>query len=559
MPPLSAASSPKVYSAVANALLELQPAAFFGLMGEDTALLTAELSEAGVTYVAARHESGAVGMAEGYAWASGELGICLVTRGPGFTNALTALRTAVRAQARLLLITGEAPTTRWYLPDPKAVDQRLAAAAIGLEYHEARAPEDVPGQLARAMASAQAGRVAALAVVTNVLNGPVAGAAPPPNPMTSDAPAISAPRGAEVATAAGLLAGSRRPLILAGRGAAHAREALEELAARTGALLGTTLPARDLFLGSSYDLGVVGGFATDPAASVLAQVDCVVVFGASLTDFTTAERTLLRDATAIHVDVDPGKIGAYYPVEAGIVGDAEAVARRLLAALPENGRLEKPFHEPETRAELDRPLYEGSDETTRDGIDPRIVATTLDALLPEQRAIIVDTGRFSGAPSRYMRSSGIGTFRFTGDFGAIGSALGPALGAAVARPELPTVLFVGDGGLMMSLPDLETAARHAIPLVVVVMNDRAFGAERHVLAAAGVDERHAEFADTDFAGIARAMGVEAYEIRRAADLEAVEPVLAGRTAPLLLDCKLRPDLPPPRVKQPGPPKTVPRA
>jgi len=107
------------------------------------------------------------------------------------------------------------------------------------------------------------------------------------------------------------------------------------------------------------------------------------------------------------------------------------------------------------------------------------------------------------------------------------------------------VLFVGDGGMMMSLGDLETAARYRIPLLVVVMNDRAFGAERHVLTDAGRSGHHVEFPDVDFAAVASALGIPARTIRRPEDLEALAGVLEG---PLLLDCKLRADVPIPRAR-----------
>jgi thiamine pyrophosphate-dependent acetolactate synthase large subunit-like protein len=539
-----------VNEALAGELVALGTTALFGLVGEDTVELVTDLAAAGVRYYGARHENAAVGMADGYSWASGGLGVCTVTRGPGVLNGSLALRTAARSRRRVLAITGDMATTGDWVQDLKSLHHGPVAAAIGLEYFATADPAEVVPTFRRAAAAAAEGRTALLSIPVDVLHGP-APPVPEPEPASTLPPVErQAPTDEDVEQVVELLAGSERPLVLAGRGAREpeAVAALERLAERTGALLGTTLLARNTFAGNPYDVGIVGGYASDAAIPLLGDVDCVLAFGASLTVWTTASRTLFRGAPVVQVDADPERVGASFPVRLGIVADAGETARRLLAALPPPDGRERPFRRPEVLERLRAARSEWSDESAADELDPRVVAATLDELLPEDRAVVLDSGRHANSPGRYLRAPSPEHFRLSADAGSIGMGLGLALGAQVARPETPTVFFVGDGSLSMALGDLATAAANAIPLVVVVMNDRAYGSELVHLRDAGKPWDYARLPEIDFAAVASALGIEAATVRTAGELRALGPRLTGRTAPLLLDCRIRQDLFVPRTR-----------
>jgi acetolactate synthase-1/2/3 large subunit len=533
------------YESLTQELLALGTRVTFGVMGEDTAALTGDIAGAGIHYLGARHESAAVSMADGYAWATGELGVCLVTRGPGVTNAATAMRTAAAGRRPLLLLTGEPPRDADVRHDYKVVDQESVARAVGMEYLTAEHAGELASQLRRAAGLARAGRATVLAIPVNVLNGPwedATAAEPEPEPALAVASEPSAAQIDEIVT---LLRTRRRPLVLAGRGACDGdvSRRLERLAERTGALLGTTLVAKDLFRGHRLDLGVVGGFSSDPAYALLAEVDCVLAFGASLTPFTTAQQTLFGAAAVVQVDADPAQVGASFPVAIGVAADAGVTAERLLAALEPAQERERPQHDDATLGRLAAPAYSGSDDSREGELDPRIVAGTLDALLPADRTVVLDSGRFMTSPGRFVRVSGPDRFRLTAEAGSIAVGLGIALGAAAGRPDGTTALFIGDGGLSMALGDLETAARHELPLVVVVMNDRAYGAERVHLEAGGLPVELADLPEIDFAAVARSLGLEAAPVRTVGELRAQAPALDRRgRGPLLLDCRIRTDL-----------------
>jgi thiamine pyrophosphate-dependent acetolactate synthase large subunit-like protein len=167
----------------------------------------------------------------------------------------------------------------------------------------------------------------------------------------------------------------------------------------------------------------------------------------------------------------------------------------------------------------------------------------LDALLPAPRALVSDGGHCLGFPAMHVHAGEPGAYLLPQGMHAIGLGLGAALGAAVARPDRQTVLFIGDGSLAMTLGDLVTVASHPVPLLVVVLNDGAYGAERHLLDLAGRPHHMSLLGDVDFAAVAGALGIHGATVRTAADLAAQADRLREPLAsPVLLDCKVVPEL-----------------
>ena len=170
-------------------------------------------------------------------------------------------------------------------------------------------------------------------------------------------------------------------------------------------------------------------------------------------------------------------------------------------------------------------------------VDPRSLGAALEKLLPARRNLVYDAGNFLGIVP-YLSVPGPGHFKLTSDFASIGMGFGTALGVAKARPDETTVLVVGDGGFLMTLGELETAVREDLPLVIVVMNDCAYGAELHFLKMRELPVAKSVFPDVDYAPIAEAFGFQAATIRTLDDLKKVAPLLAKPEGPVLLDCKL---------------------
>jgi len=343
------------------------------------------------------------------------------------------------------------------------------------------------------------------------------------------------------------LAGAARPLIVAGRGAvlADARDVLEALADRCGALLATSAVANGLFAGNPWSLGISGGFASPLAAELIGAADVVLGAGVAFNMWTTRHGHLLgANATIIQVDREAGAIGRHQRADIAVVGDAAASARAILAELPRRAAPPFPWRTPELAARIEAGTWGRqpfADAGTAARIDPRVLSRCLDVILPAERTVVTDSGHFMGYPAMYLRVPDARGFVFTQAFQAVGLGLATAIGAAVARPDRLTVAALGDGGALMGLAELETVARLGLHLLIVVYNDAAYGAEVHHFGPSGAALDLVRFPDTDFAALGRAAGLAGVTVRQVADLDAVAAWLAqGGGGGLVLDAKVVP-------------------
>ena len=514
----------------------------FGLMGEDTAAFAASLTEDhGIDVYAMRHEAAAVMAADALSWSTDSLAVAIASHGPGFTNTATAAATAAKGGRKVLIVTGDNAVRAGMKPELKRIDQEAFAQSLGLAYFRVGEAATAGDVLDAATASARAGRTAVFAIPVDVLNGPASDLPDAAPAQVLEGDDDLEPSDQAVARVAELLAAAQRPLIIGGRGAIHAERELIELAERSGALLGTTLLGKGLFADHRLNLGIVGGWASDPARPVLDEFDVALVFGASLNSFTMAFGNLFQSATLIHVDRERSHIGANYNADVGVVADSRATARRLLERVP--ARNAAPLHEQHELARIAQPLYLGEDESVPGEADPRVLVQALDDMLPRERVFVTDSGHYMGFVGMYTRVYGPNRFRLTGTFASIGMGIGAAIGASVGRPDEQVVFVAGDGGLMSSLGDLETLSRFQLPIVVIVMNDRALGAERHSLEARGLAYDHAIYGDVDFASVARSLGIASASVSSPAELQALRPELSERRrTPFLVDCRIRGDL-----------------
>ena len=339
---------------------------------------------------------------------------------------------------------------------------------------------------------------------------------------------------------AALLEAAEAPVFIAGRGARGARRELELLAGHTGALLATSAVAKGLFAGSPWSLDVSGGFASPLAAELIEASDLVVGWGCALNMWTTRQRALVGPgATVVQVDLDPTAPGRHLPVDLGVHGDVAEVAdqvRALVTASP--GRRTDALRD-RIAAEIRWRDVPYDDLSTDDEIDPRTATVLLDDLLPGERVVSVDSGNFMGYPSMFLSVPDERGFCFTQAYQSVGLGLATAVGAALAQPHRLPVAALGDGGALMGISELETVVRLGLPLVVVVYNDAAYGAEVHHFGPGGDDLSLVRFPPTDLAAIARGYGFDAATVRRPTDLDAVAAWLTGdRSRPLLVDLKV---------------------
>ncbi|RBY82877.1 thiamine pyrophosphate-binding protein [Geodermatophilus sp. TF02-6] len=527
-----------VAEAVGAALVGCGVDTVVGVVGSGNFAVTTAMVAAGARFVAARHEGGAATMADARARMSGRPTALSLHQGCGLTNALTGVTEAAKSRTPLVVLAAEATSPRSNF----AVDQDALAAAVGAVPMRVTSAGDALGQVAAAVGTAVHGRR------TVLLNLPLDVQAQelplPAGPPQVPAPPGPAPDAEQVARLVHALRRARRPVFVAGRGARGpgCRAALEALAERCGALLATSAVARGLFAGSPWSLDVSGGFASPLAAELVSAADLVVGWGCALNAWTTRHGRLIgEDALVVQVDDDPAALGANRPIGLGVVGNVRRTAQAAAAALGEG--IGPGYRTAQVRTAIaargrwrDVPFTPAGGP---DRIDPRTLTIALDDLLPAERVVAVDSGNFMGYPSAFLGVPDEFGFCLTQAFQSVGLGLASAIGAALARPDRLPVAALGDGGALMGAAEFETVVRLGLPMVVVVYDDAAYGAEVHHFGPDGHPLDTVRFPETDFAAIARGYGYAAVTVRAVDDLAAVADWVAGpRTAPLLVDAKV---------------------
>jgi acetolactate synthase I/II/III large subunit len=529
----------RVADAVGQGLARLGAEVVFGVVGSGNFHVTNALIAGGARFVAARHEGGATVMADAWARTTGRPGVVSVHQGPGLTNAMTGIAEAAKSRTPLLVLAAEAPEIRSNFH----IDVAGLARAVGAVPERLYSPASALADVHRAYQTALGRRTVILALPLNVQAASFEGA------TVSASPRIypPAPSAEAVTAVAAVLRGAVHPVFIAGRGArgragrASARAELERLADACGALLATSAVAKGLFRGNPWDLDVSGGFASPLTAELITGADLIIAWGCSLNVWTTRHGKLIgTGATLIQVDDDPAALGAHRPVHLGVLGDVAETARAVADAFVPDAA---GYRSPELRERIAREVrwrdVPFEDESDGQRIDPRTLSIALDDLLPAERTVAVDSGNFMGYPSMYLPVPDEAGFCFTQGFQSIGLGLASAIGAAVARPDRLAVAALGDGGALMGASELETVVRLGIPMMVVVYDDEAYGAEVHHFGPDGDPLDTVRFPPTDIAAIGRGFGFEGVTVRTAADLTAVRDWVDGpRERPLLVDAKV---------------------
>ena len=542
------AKSATVASILGHDLAALGARRCFGLLGTANFKISHALVEAGVEFVSARHEGNAASMADAYAKATNELTLVSVHSGPGLTNALTGICEAAKSRTPLVVLAGDVP--RGAVRNNFYIEQAELVRSVGAVAERIHTPETARGDTLRAVTRALRDRhTVVLSLPTDVQDARIAlGNTPPELPP---APGRIRPDPAVLRDLAEALARAKRPLILAGRGAvlSGAEGALLALADRLGALLATSVCGHGLFAGNPWSLGIAGGFSSPVADELIGDSDMIAGFGASLTDWTTKRGKLIGpDAVVAQVDVETAKLGLHAPVRHAVHGDAKATAEALLAELdrlgiaaPRKGRRTEKMRQRIQAGDNHHHAYR--DTSNKRFIDPRTLSKAVDAILPAERAVASDSGHFCGWVPRYFRVPDARASCLSHSFQSVGLGLASAIGLGLANPGRLVVLGTGDGGMLMSLADLETAIRLGLRLCILVYNDASYAAEVHLFRRYGYSVDIVQFPDTDFAAIARGHGARAATVRTLDDLAPVKAWVAeGAPGVFVIDGKINPDL-----------------
>ncbi|MEM1372902.1 MAG: thiamine pyrophosphate-binding protein [Pseudomonadota bacterium] len=527
-----------VHHSIARAISKHDVDVMFGLMGDaNLFMVDSFVRDYEGRFVPAAYEGGSVLMAMAYAHASGRVGVATVTHGPALTNCVTALTEGARGHLPVVLLAGDTPVdTPRHL---QSIDQREVVKATGAGFEQLRAPATASKDVARAFYRARVERRPI------VLNMPADFMWQEVEHETHRLSVFTTPGGVAegdiLDDSIGMIASARRPLILAGAGGVAARDQLIALADRLEAPLATTLKAKGLFRGHAYDMDIFGTLSTPAAYDAMAKADCIVAFGASLHDFTTDRGKLMRGKRLVQVDMEPEAVGGGLHPDAALIGDAGKTAETILWWLNEADIAASGF-----TAELDPAAlrtHPVPSSRARAGTLPYVPALErLEDALPEDRVLVTDGGRFMTEVWCRLSAPGPESFIATVNFGSIGLGLQEAIGAAVAFPDRPTVMFSGDGGFMMGgINEFNTAVRMGLDLIVIIANDSAYGAEHIQFIDRKMDPGLSEFDWPSFAAIGTALGGTGYRVTSEDELEETIAALPDRKGPVLIELVLDPD------------------
>jgi thiamine pyrophosphate-dependent acetolactate synthase large subunit-like protein len=437
----------------------------FGLPGVHALPVWDALATSGIRAVTVRHEQAAAFAAVAYGRLTGVPGVCLTSTGPGAMNALAGIGEADASSTPVLHVTSQIPTRlvgsgRGHLHE--TLGQSQAFAAVSRYHARPTTPAELAGAVDRAFAElATRSGPATIEAAVDVLAAPAPDGAPP---VTSVAPPASDE--SALARVKRLLDEADAPLFWVGGGAARAADDVRALAERLDAPVVTTFNGKGV-LPPGHPLHAGSSVEEAPVRALVERSDVCLALGTRFSQETTADWSLRLPPT-VQVDVDGGRIGRSFPVAEGVVADAGAFCRALLALAPAAGVRDG---EAAVRAALaGRAAAVGAQ-----GADAELgVLRALGDALPADAVVISDMTVLGYWAAMYLDAGRPGSFIYPSS-GALGCGVALGLGACAAAPERPVVAIVGDGGFLMGGHELLTAQAEGLPVVTLLVNDSSYG------------------------------------------------------------------------------------
>jgi acetolactate synthase-1/2/3 large subunit len=530
----------KVYERLASAFAAEGVSHIFGIMGDGNMYWLHEIDKHGVKTLEVRHEGAGLGMADGWARVTHTPGVATATCGPGVSQLATALLTASRAESPLVAFVGEHPTNDDEYN--QRLDQGRFAAACETGFVRLNSAESTDEVVRKAFYLAKLeSRPIMLSAPMDIQQKNFDDDEPYKPSSTLFAMRPTPPDAEALERAADIVAKSRKPVIVAGRGArwSGAGEAILKLAERTGAIIATSLMAKTWLSEDPYHVGVSGLYATKTAIQLFEEADCVIGIGASLNRYTTEHGYLYPNARFVHIDVKPhimmsgGKSADCY-----VQADARSGVEALEALLARRSVKATGYRTAEVKKRLAGHFEDRAEFLVEAGhVDPREVVNTLDEIVPAEFSLFTGSGATAGFSNILFRRRRpvVLASHF---FGCIGQMLPAAMGGVLAMGNKPAMLVDGDASVMMHLAEFETMVRYGIPLLVVVMNNQALGSEYYKLDAHGMNAGLSTIPTPDLGAVAKAFGGRGKLARSVEDVHTAVAEWIKNPGPMMIDVRI---------------------
>jgi len=503
-----------------------------------------------VRHILVRHEQGAGHAATGYAQATGRVGVCMATSGPGATNLVTPIADAYMDSVAMVAITGQVPSGAIGTDAFQEADIQGITLPITKHNYLVQSGEELPRILAEAFHLAGTGRPGPVLVdiPKDILQAQTTFHWPPTMELPGYHPTLH-PHGKQIREAARMIAGARRPVLYVGGGVikAGASPSLRKLAELTGLPVVTTLMARGAFPDSHpQHLGMPGMHGTVAGVYVLQRADLIVALGARFDDRVTGKLdSFAPNAQIIHADIDPAEIGKNRQADVPIVGDARYVIDELIAAVSAEYAAGHKADLADWWGQLDelRGRYPLGWEEPPDGtLAPQQVIKRLGEVAGPEAIYVAGVGQHQMWAAQFISYENPATWLNSGGLGTMGYAVPAAMGAKVGAPDKIVWAIDGDGCFQMTNQELATCALEGIPIKVAVINNGNLGMVRQ-WQTLFYDERYSntdlgthKHRIPDFVKLAEALGCVGLRCETAADLDnTIAAAMAVTDQPVVVD------------------------
>ncbi|OED30821.1 biosynthetic-type acetolactate synthase large subunit [Methanosphaera sp. WGK6] len=494
------------------------------------------LCESDINHILVRHEQAAAHAADGYARASGEVGVCLATSGPGATNIITGIATAHMDSSPIVALTGQVATDLIGKDVFQEVDTIGITMPISKHSYQPRTADKIAESVDKAFYIASTGRPGpviidlpnnALKEEINLDNIKRDTTTPGYKPTTKGHPK-------QIKKAIELINESKKPLILAGGGAilSNSSKELIKFATLTNIPIATTLMGKGIISEDHpLSLGMIGMHGIASTNIALTECDCLIAIGCRFSDRSVSNITeFAKNAKKIQIDVDPAEIGKTIKIDVPIVGDAKITLTELIKKVEVPDRTIWTKHLTQIKQENEEKI-----SYTNIPLKPQeTIKEIMEAITPET-IITTDVGQNQMWMAHYYKTRNPRTFISSGGLGTMGFGLPAAIGAQIAKPDENVLSIVGDGGFQMVSQELATIKENDLPIVTCILNNRYLGMvtqlqklfNKHVYATKLT-------ATPDFVKLAESYGIKGERVEKPGELrETIENALKSREATVI--------------------------
>ncbi|MGA8378889.1 MAG: biosynthetic-type acetolactate synthase large subunit [Methanoregula sp.] len=513
----------------------------FGYPGGSVLPIYDELYDSPLRHILVRHEQAAAHAADGYARASGRVGVCLATSGPGACNLVTGIATAYMDSVPIVAITGQVPTTM--LGNDAFQESDIQGITMPITKHNylVKDTSDIPRVIKEAFYIAGTGRQGPVLVDlpkdvnTRSVKEPVV---PEKVVLRGYNPTYKGNK-RQIDRAIELITAAERPLIYAGGGviSSNASPELVAFASGHGIPVTTTLMGIGCIpCDHPLNLGMLGMHGTEYANFAVTECDLLIAIGARFDDRVTGRiETFAPHAKIIHIDIDPAEIGKNKRVDVPIVGDTKAVLADIIAGLAKKNACEA-WQKRIRHWKQNHPLRYGKDNGC---LHPQFILQQMNELLKGDAVIVSEVGQNQMWTAQYFCFRHPRTWITSGGLGTMGYGFPAAIGAHFARPDVPVFDVAGDGSIQMNIQEMGTVAQYKIPVKIAILNNMYLGMVRQ-WQELFYDRRYSytELPPVEFVKIGQAYGIDGIKVESCDEVMPALKAAVDCDGPFVLDFRI---------------------